>query len=191
MIVLVTGPVRAGKSARAAQIARGFGRPVTHIATARVDPTDIEMTERVARHRIDRAGAALVELWQPGGPDLPELIASASADATLLVDSLGTWLAGHILGLEATAEREPLVVATTLERASARLLSGLEATPADVVLVSEETGWGIVPINASARLFRDELGRLARHVGRRAERVELVVAGYAIDLRVTGTTIED
>ena len=64
------------------------------------------------------------------------------------------------------------------------------ASPADVIAVSEQIGWDVVPVAASARLFRDTMGRMAQRLARRADRVYLVVAGYALDLRAQGVPIE-
>ncbi len=189
MIVIVTGPVRSGKSARAAHLAAALGRPVTYVATARVDPTDAEMTERVARHRADRGALQLIELWQPGVPDLPTLIASAAPDTTLLIDSLGTWVAGHLLELEALAGRDAGAARAQLEARTEGLVAPAVATAANLVLVSEETGWGLVPPSALGRIFRDHLGRLVQRVALHADRVELVIAGFALDLRALGVPI--
>jgi len=189
MIVLITGPVRSGKSARAAHVAHELGQPVTYVATARIDSADAEMVDRVARHRAVRGDMPVVELWQPGVPDLPAVIVAAPAQTTLLVDSLGTWIAGHLLDLERVVGYDPLGALDTLERITAPLTGCLQAMQPNLVIVAEEAGWGIVPPSALARIFRDHLGRLVQHIALRADRVELVVAGYAIDLKRCGTPI--
>ena len=189
MIVLITGPVRSGKSTRAASVARDLGGPVTHVLTARVDPADREMADRIARHRSERGTQSSIELWQPATPDLADIVAAAPARTTLLVDSLGTWLAGHLLDLEALVERDSVQAFARLESLADLLLVQLTAAQADVVIVAEETGWGLVPLTAQGRLFRDQLGRLTQRVGKVAERVELVVAGYTLDLRGLGTPV--
>lgn len=186
MVVLITGPVRSGKSARAAQVAGAFGFPVTYVATARVDAADAEMGERVARHRAQRSDMALIELWQPGIQDLPAIVASAPVRSTLLVDSLGTWLAGHLLDLERSVERDAVDASATLEKLTTPLIGSIQESLANLVLVSEETGWGLVPPSAQGRIFRDSLGRLAQRIAQHATRVELVVAGYALDLKALG-----
>jgi adenosylcobinamide kinase/adenosylcobinamide-phosphate guanylyltransferase len=189
MIVLVTGPVRSGKSTRALRLARDFGRPVTHVVTARVDPSDVEMADRIARHRRERGAEPTIELWRSGGEDLAAIVAGAAAHTTLLIDSLGTWLAGYLLDMEAVAERDPAGALAQLETVGEPLLLALATARADIVLVTEETGWGLVPITAQGRIFRDGLGRLAQRIGKLAARVELVVAGYAIDLRRYGVSV--
>ena len=186
MIVLITGPVRSGKSTRALQFARGLG-PVTHVVTARVDPRDREMADRIARHRGERGSEPAIELWQPGGGMLEAIVAAAPEQTALLIDSLGTWLAGHLLDREALAETDPAATVAQLEALKRAVAAALAQTRANVVIVGEETGWGLVPPSAQGRIFRDVLGRLdAKRIGRLAERVELVVAGYALDLRSYG-----
>ncbi len=189
MIVLITGPVRSGKSARARSVARAFGCPVTNVLTLRIDPADREMADRVARHRSERGAEPALELWRPGGADLAAIVAEAAPETTLLVDSLGTWIAGRLFDLEALVERDPMQALEQLERHAEPFLAGLTAARANVVLVAEEAGWGVVPPSAQGRLFRDHLGRLAQRIGRIAERVELVVAGYALDLRSCGVPV--
>jgi adenosylcobinamide kinase/adenosylcobinamide-phosphate guanylyltransferase len=55
-----------------------------------------------------------------------------------------------------------------------------------VILVAEETGWGVVPAYATGRLFRDRLGHLIRRVGAIAHTVYLVTGGYAVNLSEIG-----
>jgi adenosylcobinamide kinase/adenosylcobinamide-phosphate guanylyltransferase len=189
MIVCITGPVRSGKSTRALAVARGFGVPVTHVVTARVDPSDAEMADRIARHRADRGTDRTIELWQPGIPDLPAIIGAAGPEATLLIDSLGTWLAGHLLDCEALAERDAPVALRLLELRCEPLFDALGAARTNLVIVAEETGWGVVPPSVLGRIFRDALGRCTQRLARVAQRVELVVAGYAVDLRRVGVAV--
>jgi adenosylcobinamide kinase/adenosylcobinamide-phosphate guanylyltransferase len=58
-----------------------------------------------------------------------------------------------------------------------------------IVMVGEETGWGIVPEHVSGRIFRDVLGRLQQEIAAHAARVYLIVSGIAIDLRAAGRPI--
>lgn len=189
MIVLITGPVRSGKSVRAARVARDLGRPVTYVATARIDPTDPEMADRVARHRAERGAQPLIELWQGDVPDLPGVVAAAAPGTTLLVDSLGTWIAGHLLDIEALAETDAVGALAVLAAKLAPLDEQLFTPCANLVFVGEETGWGLVPPSPIGRIFRDELGRLMQRIAARAARVELVVAGYALDLKLHGVAV--
>ncbi len=126
----------------------------------------------------------------PTGPALPALLRAAPPDACVLVDALGTWLGALVQRLGPAAERDAVATLAALDAAGEELEAALAATRADVVLVGEETGWGVVPASPLGRVFRDALGRLVARLAARADRVELVVAGYAVDLRALGTRVE-
>ena len=190
MLTIVLGPVPAGKSARAAALAHATGKRVVLAATAAVDPTDAEMRERVERHRRDRpASWTLVETANPGSPSLVALLHHAGDDTCVLIDALGTWLAAQLRESHDLAERDPVAVLDALDAQGIALAHALAITPAHAIVVAEETGWGVVPPTPLGRIFRDALGRLTQTIAQRADRVELVVAGYAVDLRAIGTPV--
>ncbi|MEG3976518.1 bifunctional adenosylcobinamide kinase/adenosylcobinamide-phosphate guanylyltransferase [Microcoleus sp. herbarium8] len=174
-IILVTGPARSGKSEWAETLAADSGKQVIYVATGVVDEADLEWLQRLEKHRNRR----LVDWKTLEVPiELPTVVRSASASDCLLIDSLGTWTANLL-------EQEATVWAT----AQQDLLAGLKSTAADVILVGEETGWGVVPAYPAGRLFRDRLGTLVRHIGAIADSVYLVTGGYALDLSALGTPL--
>lgn len=191
MITLVTGPVRSGKSAFALRLARESPHTPVYVATYAAARDDAEMAERIARHRAERGAMRTIETSEDSGPTLIEALASARYGEVLIIDSLGTWLAGHLLALEEPALADPIAAARELERRAAGLLPALEALAADAVVVSEETGWGVVPPTALGRLFRDQLGRTSAAVAGRAGTAYLVVAGFAVDLARAGRRVSD
>ncbi|HEX3465478.1 MAG TPA: bifunctional adenosylcobinamide kinase/adenosylcobinamide-phosphate guanylyltransferase [Candidatus Elarobacter sp.] len=189
---LIVGPVRAGKSARAAALARASGKPVTLLATAAFDPNDAEMRDRVERHRASRpAEWNVIEISQRGEDALAESLRAAEAGTCVVVDALGTWLGALLLGAEERAARDPVGTLAMLDLRGTELANALGATRAEVIVVAEETGWGVVPATPLGRIFRDALGRLTRRIACDAERVELVVAGYALDLRAHATAVDE
>lgn len=109
---------------------------------------------------------------------LSEAIAQHNQTHCLLIDSLGTWLANLI-----EQDEQPW------QKAQSQLLDSLRSTSANVVLVAEETGWGVVPAYELGRRFRDRLGTLSRLVGTLATDVYLVTSGYAINLTQLGQPV--
>lgn len=174
-IVVVTGPTRSGKSEWAETLAHQIGKAVIYVATSAVDPTDQDWQRRVDRHRQRRP--ASWQLWEVPHALAAALLAGEATDC-LLVDSLGTWLANGLDQGEAQWQQ-------TVEA----LITSLAHTPATVILVAEETGWGVVPAYPAGRQFRDRLGEVTRRIGSIADAVYLVVAGYAVDLRHLGTAV--
>jgi adenosylcobinamide kinase/adenosylcobinamide-phosphate guanylyltransferase len=55
--------------------------------------------------------------------------------------------------------------------------------PGRIVMVSNEVGWGLVPMAAVSRLFADEQGRLNQRVAEVCEQVTLVAAGLPLTLK--------
>ena len=88
-----------------------------------------------------------------------------------LVDSLGTWVAAHLESASSSWEEQ-----VTL------LLQRLRVVRCPVVLVSEETGWGVVPMTESGGRFRDRLGDLQQQLSPHCDASWLVLQGRAINL---------
>lgn len=175
-LTLVTGAARSGKSDWAERLAQNFTGPVTYVATAKIDPTDTEWVERIDGHRQRRpAHWQLIESPQ----DLGAIVKAATAEQCLLIDSLGTWVANF---LEDSAE--------SWLQESDRFLQSLRTANSHIILVSEETGWGLVPVYPLGRLFRDRLGSLTRAVGAIADPVYLVAAGRVLDLAKLGQPLD-
>jgi adenosyl cobinamide kinase/adenosyl cobinamide phosphate guanylyltransferase len=159
MIVLVIGGTRSGKSQVAERVAARFGTDVTYVATG--SASDAEMGARIAQHRARRPSTwATVE--QP--PDLAAAIAALRG--TVLVDSLGTW------------------VASTPDFAVdiAAFCDALRSREGHTVVVSEEVGLSVHPTTAPGRAFVDCVGDVNRAVAALADQALLVVAGRAVRL---------
>lgn len=161
MIVLFLGGARSGKSRLAERRANSLASPVTYVATAVVNG-DPDLAARVAVHRARRpatwptveAGARLSDV-------LPDI------DGTVLVDSLGTWLAQH----------------HDFQVDAAALIHALQQRTGDTIVVSEEVGLGVHPSSALGRLFRDALGTVNQAVAEIADEAFFVVAGRLLPLR--------
>ena len=164
----IIGGTRSGKSAFAQRRALESGLSVIYFATAQVG--DAEMAERIARHRAERpADWGLVE--EPLAL-ADALKAHATPDRCLLIDCLTLWLSNL---LAAGDER--------LNSETRNLLDILPALPGQVLLVSNEVGWGVVPLGAETRHFVDELGRLNQDVAAVCQRVSLVACGQPLLLK--------
>lgn len=161
---LVLGGVRSGKSRYAEQQARTSGLRVVYIATA-IAEGDVELEERIRRHRSYRP-AEWTTVEEPAALGAA-LKAHASEGRCLLVECLTLWLA-HLL-TSGSADR--------LESERASLLRAVAEIPGRVILVSNETGLGIMPTGELSRRFLDVAGELHQRLAASCDRVTLVVAG--------------
>ena len=166
---LILGGARSGKSRLAEQRAADSGLAVTYIATSQA--LDGEMAARIAHHRARRPAA-----W--GLIEEPLALARvlrdhAGHERCLLVDCLTLWLT-NLLMLEdearLAAEREAL-------------LECLPELPGRVILVSNETGLGIVPLGELSRRYVDAAGWLHQALAARCQRVVFTVAGLPMVLK--------
>ncbi len=174
-LILVTGPARSGKSEWAEYWAEQSQKSVVYVATSTLSVDDAEWQQRIEQHRNRRPAHWLTK-------EVPENLAKAIQTANqndcLLVDSLGTWLANQL-------DQDDASWQITIEE----LIAVLNPPACDVILVAEETGWGVVPAYPLGRTFRDRLGYLVRRIGAIATQVYLVTGGYALDLKHLGNPL--
>jgi len=189
-VTLVTGPVRSGKSRYVTEIAQRSSRQVRYVATAMRDGSDGEWESRLRRHVHERPSTwDSIESASLGHDALLALFRGGLEEQCIVVDALGTWLAARIATHIDALERDFAAFEAQMDREAVELAEAMLESPAQVVVVAEEVGWDIVPVAASARLFRDVLGRMKQHLAARADGVFLVVCGFALDLRALGSTI--
>lgn len=176
-LVVITGAARSGKSTAAERLAAGRRRRVIVAVGGRAD--DGEMERRIAEHRALRPGSfEVIEV----GPD-PAWVTELPIDAVLLVECLGT-LIGIIVAEEVTSETEATAMNERIvQRRANALVGALCARTGDTVVVTNETGWGVVPPSPAGRLFRDVMGRANRALVERADAAYLALAGRFVDLR--------
>lgn len=169
MLELILGGARSGKSRLAEKLAAESGLAVTYIATSQA--LDGEMSERIAQHRARRpSGWALVEEPLALAKVLRE---QAGEGRCLLVDCLTLWLT-NLLMLDDEAR---------LQAERAALLECLAGLPGRIILVSNETGLGVVPLGELTRRYVDEAGWLHQALAERSQRVVFTVAGLPMVLK--------
>jgi adenosylcobinamide kinase/adenosylcobinamide-phosphate guanylyltransferase len=163
VITVVLGGARSGKSAVAERLVARLPEPVTYVATAVVG--DADMAERVATHQARRPPS-----WRTVEATLDLVETIAAVEGSVLLDSIGTWVA-------ATPEFDVDVAA---------LACVVQLRRGDTVIVSEEVGWGVHPETESGRRFRDALGGVNQALAAIADDVFLVVAGRVLRLTDVG-----
>jgi adenosylcobinamide kinase/adenosylcobinamide-phosphate guanylyltransferase len=162
-MILVTGGERSGKSAYAMRIALERGTRRAFVATA--EPLDDEMRARIKRHREDR-GSLFETIEEP--VEVPTVLRRCASYDVVLVDCMTTWL-GNLMHYQ----RDILAMKDEL----------LASVSGNEVLVTNEVGMGIIPVDASTRLYVEELGRLNAALAQRADQVIFMVAGLPLVLK--------
>lgn len=174
-ITLITGGARSGKSSFALRLALERDRVRTFIATAVA--LDEEMAARISRHQKER-GVRFRTVEEP--VHLSDAMGSVSGDnQVVVVDCLTVWLGNLYHHYEEDRNRVLAHVEAFINR--------LDDLPYDLILVTNEVGWGIVPENALARSFRDVAGYLNRRVAEKADHVYLLCCGIPLTLKGLST----
>ncbi|HEY9316249.1 nicotinate-nucleotide--dimethylbenzimidazole phosphoribosyltransferase [Williamsia sp.] len=172
MRTLVLGGIRSGKSAFGEGLLPEVG--VRYLATASDPATgDPEWACRIDAHRARRpSGWTTVE-----SADVATELRRDPVTPTL-VDDLGSWLSRHIDGVGGWDDETFDMSAAVTE-----LSTAVADFTGDLVMISPEVGLSLVAPVPAGRLFQDQLGILNAAVAAVCDRVVLVVAGRALELR--------
>lgn len=169
-IILITGGARSGKSRLAEELAERSGTPLAYIATG--EPKDVEMLERITRHR-ERRGPAWQTIEEPC--NLIKAIRAHEAHFNgILVDCITLWLA-NLLGRDSDPRKVLDEVVS--------FIAAFPTLKTHLFLVSNEVGMGIVPENALARTFRDLAGEANELLAKAADEVYVMFSGLPLKLK--------
>ena len=182
-LILVTGGARSGKSTFAENYAGEASGRVIYIATAAGD--DEEMRRRIEAHRLRRP-QHFITVEERYYPHLV-LEKEGRADTFILLDCLTLLLSNHLIKeacKEDRGEDEVLADTAEQERIMDRILEYIgslallmRSSPADILVVTNEVGMGLVPEHPLGRVFRDLSGTANQIVASRANEVWYTVCG--------------
>jgi adenosylcobinamide kinase/adenosylcobinamide-phosphate guanylyltransferase len=181
-LTLVLGGVRSGKSRFAEQLAAAHP-PVTYLATAqeRLEgaETDAEMAERIARHR--RRREAMSPPWQTVEEpwDVARAVTTHGRVGCVLVECLTLWLTNLLVSGPGRPELQDSDILAAVDA----LAAAAATVPARVIVVSNEVGCGITPVNALARRFGDVMGDANQRLAAAAAEVYGCMAGIPLRLK--------
>ncbi len=169
MKTLILGGVKSGKSRLAENRALRTEKPVVIIATATAG--DEEMQARINHHQQSRPPQ-----WQV--IEEPICLASALHQANtnnncIIIDCLTLWLTNLLLANDTT----------TLEKEMQAFITTLAGTTGSVIMVSNETSMGIIPMGDLTRRYCDEAGLLHQKIAQQCDNVLLTIAGLPMTLK--------
>jgi adenosylcobinamide kinase/adenosylcobinamide-phosphate guanylyltransferase len=173
--ILVTGGTRSGKSKFAEDLAGRIGEEIIYLATAQA--LDDEMKERIKRHqqRRPKNWRTIEEPLEASG-----IISGCQRGATVLLDCLTLFLSNwffkdEVLSLE---YREEII-----NQKIASLAKTVKGSEANIIIVSNELGWGLVPENELSRRFRDLAGDANQRIAEVCEEVYLLISGIPVQIK--------
>jgi adenosylcobinamide kinase/adenosylcobinamide-phosphate guanylyltransferase len=165
-IIFVTGGCRSGKSRFALEYANKHFKSKMFLATA--PALDDEMKKRIKAHQEARGPewAAMEEQTE-----IAKAVASVETDyEVILLDCMTLWLSNLIMA----GEPESQIFSRT-----EAFIEAIQKISQSVIIVSNEVGYGIVPVNDIARQFRDIMGTVNQRLAACADVVVWTIAGLA------------
>lgn len=177
-IILVTGGARSGKSSFAEDFYENE-KDVVYIATLKVE--DVEMSDRVKLHRDSRPSE-----WKTfeGNSNLYQAVTSTKS---YILDCLTLLVSNTMFDITKDYERIPLEFQKQVEDKVVEeinlLINSVKTIEGNLVLVTNEVGWSIVPENHVARVYRDIVGRVNQKVAALCGEVYLVACGLGVRLK--------
>jgi len=168
-IIFILGGARSGKSSYAIELAKKE-KNILFAATAK--PSDFEMKERIEKHKKTRPkNFKTIEINE----ELSELFKAKFN--TAIIDCLTIFVSGRMVA----GKSEQQILAEIK-----KFIEIIKNKNKKIIIVSNEVGGGIVPVNKLARKFRDVLGNANRTVAELSDKVYFMAAGIPILIKNGG-----
>jgi len=166
--ILITGGIKSGKSRFGLQLTRDIEtEEKIFIATAR--PIDKEMEDKIEKHKKDR-GDDLKTVEAP--IHLGDVLRTINT-STAVIDCLTLWLSNLFFEVN---EEEKL-------REIEGLIGAVKEFTANVIIVTNEVGWGIIPGDEISRKYQSELGKLNQRVAEMCDEVYVMISGIPLRIK--------
>lgn len=180
MITLVTGGSRSGKSSFSEKLL-SHTNDVLYIATAIV--TDKEMEYRIERHKKGRN-----QKWKTleNYENLHDKISNYKEKYILLdcvtVMTTNLMFSKHT-DYENLSQEEIDKVCDYIKLQFKKLIDKVKEEDKEIVMVTNEVGWGLVPEYKLSRIFRDIAGFVNQYIAELSDEVYLVSCGLPLKLK--------
>ena len=163
-IILITGGTKSGKSDFAEYLAKKNNQ-ITYVALSETRPNDKSWQNRISRHKKKRPKTwKLIET-----EDLVPVL--KNTNEILLVDSIGGFVTNTL------QQKEDDWIRSLNE-----LISQLKKYKKQIIIVGEQSGWGLVSQYKIGNKFIDRLGETLKKISKISEENWITINGKAINL---------
>jgi adenosylcobinamide kinase/adenosylcobinamide-phosphate guanylyltransferase len=169
-LILVTGGCRSGKSQFALDYANRHFHKKIYLATC--EALDEEMVKRIEQHQLRRGSD-----WQTVEESIKiaDAIKQHEKDMeVILLDCMTLWLSNLLM-----RKKEDGEIMNELDK----FIDTMNQAQSSFVIVSNEVGMGLVPVEPLGRRFRDLSGMANQKIAEVAQTVVFMVSGIPIFLK--------
>ena len=165
-LTLITGGLSSGKSLWAENFVKKANKQKVYVATAQ--PLDDELSQKIKLHQARRGQdwKLLEEPFTNG-----EFFCRFGEGDIILLECLSTWV-GNLLFKN-----------VNLEEYLGKFLENLASSKAKIVVVSVESGLGVIPNDQISRTFVKELGNLNQLIAQASDLVVMITAGIPMAIK--------
>lgn len=182
-IILVSGGTRSGKSRFAESLFLQSIAPLHYVATCPRIPGDADLDRRIELHQQRRAGLGIHDIEEE--LELASVLASsAKAGASVLVECLGLWIS-NILYKKTFKD---LQEESNLKDWVHQQCDLWRQSPGTLIVVAQEAGLGMQPMERSARQWLDLLGTARNAFAQDADEVWMMVSGIPLQIKSKSET---
>ena len=190
-VIFVIGGARSGKSTFAELKAKEYSENVLYIATAAV--TDQAMADRVKKHKEQRPSSwKTLEMHF----DFKTLINKAEfrQSEVVLLDCITTMIGNFMVESKLHFDTCSVEDVNELENESTEevfsLINVCNNNNKKLIIVSNETGMGVVPSYYMGNYFRDISGRINNKICLQADHMYFIFSGIPIKLKHKGEMVK-
>jgi len=207
-LIMVTGGARSGKSHYAEETSAKLSEKVVYIATA--TPLDDEMTDRIKKHQESRKKEwltietynnidTIITKWNQeylnllikyGNPVYRvynPVYNTEYKNPLFLLDCVSIMVSNLMLDNYKNWDKITVdninMIETRILKYVDNIISAINKVNADLIIVTNEVGFGIVPDNLMSRVFRDILGRVNQKFAKAANEVVLCISGVSMQIK--------
>lgn len=190
-VTFVIGGARSGKSTFAEEKAKEYGSKVLYLATAVI--TDQAMADRVNKHREQRPKSWETLEMYSGFEKLNNHIEFKESEV-ILIDCITTLIGNFMfdskIDFDNCNAEEINILEIRITKEVKSLIDICNQNNKKLIIVSNETGMGVVPSYYMGNYFRDMSGRINREISERTDFMYFIFSGIPIKLKSRGEVVK-
>lgn len=190
-VTFIIGGARSGKSTFAEKKAKEYGDKILYIATSVV--TDEAMADRVKKHKAQRPETWRTLEMYANFQLLNNYDEFIQADI-ILIDCITTLIGNFMVDSKIDFDNCNINEVNDLEKQILEnvisLIDICNTNNKKLIIVSNETGLGVVPSYYMGNYFRDISGRINNKIGQQSDFMYFIFSGIPIKLKHKGEFIE-
>ncbi|MGA1846296.1 bifunctional adenosylcobinamide kinase/adenosylcobinamide-phosphate guanylyltransferase [Deferribacter abyssi] len=165
MVTLITGGIKSGKTSYAIKLALTHEKRI-YLATA--EPFDEEMKKKIERHRAERENR-FYTIEEP--VEIVRVLKNIKNYDVVVLDCITTWV------------NNLMYYKKDLDSYFEELTNLLPKVSYNLIIITNEVGLGIVPVNYETRKYVNFLGVINQKVAAAANSCLLMVSGIPVKIK--------